>query len=243
MCRTIRFGGILFGGFPMSKRPVQPQQPAGLIDSIQSEVAGEASPLLEFLINNARPIVACVLLFIIAIVGFGAYSHYSGKANKEAQDEFGRLAIIQDPQKRLAALEAYLSKAPEATRPAALAALAQTAFAAEQPQKAYDAWAEIAKLNPDLRVPAAHGMARALEEQGKSKEALAVYEGIVNGLPKPETLSVNSRIVWLAESVGDYKRAVVAGDAILALPDLDPADAKVWLLKVAELKRKAAQPQ
>ena len=225
----------------MSKQPAQPQHPAGLIDSIQSEVAGEASPLLELLLNNARLIIACVILCIIAIVGVGAYKHFSGKSDREAREEFGKLSLIQDHKKRLAALEAYLPKAPEQTRANALFSLAQTAFAAEEFQKSHDAWAEVAKLNPDLRVPAGYGMARALAAQNKPKEALDVYEKLIGGIAKPDILPVNTEIAWLAESMGDYKRAELAGQAVLAIPDLDPAYRKVWTIRVADLQQRSAQ--
>ncbi len=227
----------------MSKQPVKPQHPAGLMDSIQSEVAGEASPLLEFLVEHAKVIIACVLVCIIGIAGYGTYVHFSGTSDREAQDELGRIVIIPDHQKRMAALETFLAKAPASTKDMALYTLAQTASVAGDPQEAYKTWSEVAKTNKDLRVTAAYGMAGALAQQGKLSEALAVYEGILDGLGKNDALPVNSQIAFLAEAEGNSKRALTACEAILAIPNLDQAEARIWTQKADALRQQTAQPK
>lgn len=220
----------------MSKRPAQPEHPAGLLDSLQSEVAGEASPLLEFLLHHAGLIIAGVVLFIIVIAGFGAYNHFSGKAEKEAQNELGSIVVIPDHQKRLVALEAYMPKATAGTRATALFTLAETALAVENYDKAVEAWTAVAKLDKALRIPAGYGLARALTAQGKNKEAMAVYEDLLNGITKHDILPVNTEIAWLAESTGDYKRALAAVESILSSPVVSAQDLKIWTIKAAELR-------
>ena len=84
-------------------------------------------------------------------------------------------------------------------------------------------------------------MARALAAQNKPKEALDVYEKLIGGIAKPDILPVNTEIAWLAETMGDYKRAELAGQAVLAIPDLDPAYRKVWTIRVADLQQRSAQ--
>ena len=213
------------------------ENPSTLLGSIQSEVAVEASPMLEFLARNARLIIAGILLFIAAIGGYGLYVWQSGKALRAEQEAFGRIMVMTDAPKRLEALTAYVAKAPQATRFSALFALAQTAGQTQKHEEAYKAWEQLRGLDPSMKVPATFGMAQALMAQDKPKEALALYEGLLQGIKDADVANVNSRIAILSENMGDYKRAITACEAVLAKP-AQPEDVSFWTQKAAVLRLK-----
>jgi tetratricopeptide (TPR) repeat protein len=213
------------------------QTTPSLIGSIQGEVATEASPLLQFLIDHARLIVLGVLLFLLAIGGYWLYDARQTRLRDELRLEFGRLITSRHGQDRLAALEEYLKTAPSALHAAAWFAMAETAREVRDSAREYAAWERIAALDPSLRVTATLAMAEALAAQEKRREALDLLEALVPGLPSQDSSAVNERLVFLAESLGDFDRAIVACEAVMA--GGSPAgNADFWTRKIALLRQK-----
>ncbi len=227
----------------MTAKPVQqPASQTGLVDSLQAEVAVEASPLMLFLIAHARKIALALLLFILAI---GAYWLYDSQAEKIAREEaqtLGALLIITDPVTRLERLEAFVPSAPASVKREAWFALARAAGQNNAHAKAYAAWENIRSFDPSLKGTASLGMANALAMQEKHAEALALLSGVVADLKGAEAVNANIRISLLAEAVGDYARAIAACDAILASPEgsSDPRTVNQFGQKKAELEDRLA---
>ncbi len=209
------------------------------MDSLQSEVSTEASPLLQFLINNAKAIAFGIGLFILAIIGFWVYEWRQGKQTMAEQREFGAIVVTADPAARLKALDAYVAKAPASMHNAAWFAIAEAAQQTGDQQKAYAAWEQIAKIDARLKTPATMGMARALMAQDKNKEALALLEGISGATDPYDKEQINRQITFLAESQGDYARAVAACDTVLNNPGAN-VDTNYWAQKKAALEQKIA---
>ncbi len=216
-----------------------PEKSSSLMDSIQSEVSTEASPMLRFLTQHARLLAVGIVLFIVAIGGFWIYEWQAGKQTVAEQQEFGRIVTAGKAEDRLKALEAYVQTAPSSMRNAAWFAIAEAAQAVKDYPKAYTAWEKIAGSDASMKVPGTFGMAQALIDQGKPKEALALLDGISSGLAKADALNVNNRIVLLAESLGDYKRAIAACDAVLGDPEL-AGQGGLWLQKKTALQQRLA---
>ena len=220
---------------------VKPETNPSLIGSIQGEVAAEASPMLQFLIDHARLIALGVVLFIAAIIGFWFYSSNQESAKAEQRLAFGRLVTGKTGAERVAALEEYVKTAPESLRPAAWFAIAEAAGQEKDYAKAYAAWEQISKLDASIRITAVMSMAQTLAEQDKNAEALALLESVSGNLGPHDIVNVNGRIAILAENLGKFDRAIAACEAITANPSL--GDVAFWTQKAASLRKKAAEAQ
>lgn len=219
------------------------------MDSLQAEVGAEASPMMRFLIKNARVIVFGVLLFIAAIVAFWAYSWQADNKRVAEKITLGRIITIADAKQRLAQLESFLPDAPDSVRRAAWFALLDAAYEDKNQEALYRAWEAIGGFSPTMDATAARGMANALTAQGKHREALNVLDKASASLRQPDIADINMRIVLLAEYLGDYERALPACDAIIAA-DENPllsgtpgtfTDPKFWKQKKTELAQKISQ--
>lgn len=223
-----------------------PVQPGSLMNSLQAEVGAEASPMMRFLVRNARAIVFGVLLLVAAAVAFWAYSWQADKKRVEEEITLGRIITIADARQRLAKLEAFLPDAPDSVRRGAWFAFLDAAYENENQEALYRAWEAIGGFSPIMDATAARGMANALTAQGKRREALAVLDKVSASLRRPDITDINMRIVLLAEHLGDYERALLACDAIIAAGENPLAngapgtftDPKFWKQKKTELAQK-----
>ena len=214
---------------------VKPQP--NLMDSLSSEVATEASPLLELITRHAAKIAGVLILFLCFIGAYWFYQNQAKSARLAEQKNLGVVLVIADPAARLVALDAFLAKHDDSTRLEALYAKAESARLANAPAKAYGAWEEIAKRDPKVAVLATIGMAESMTMQNKYAEALALYEKI---LPQAKDLylqKVHTQILFLAEQTGNYQRALTAGEALVSLTAAQ-GDGPMWVQRVADLNQK-----
>jgi len=227
-----------------AKQPAQPAQPAGLVDSLQAEVAAEASPLMLFLIEHARKIAIMLTLFVLAIIGYWFYLSHADKVAAADAQRLGAILIISDPAMRLERLEAFVPGTPVSLRHEAWLALANAAVQMQDYAKAYTAFERIRGFDPVLRGTAALGMANALAQQEKYADALSLLNAALPELKGPEAINANIRIISLAEVTGNYARAIAACDAILATPEAagDISAMNRFGQKRAELQEKLSAP-
>jgi len=208
-----------------------------LMTSLSSEVASEASPLLELITRHAAKIAGALIVFLCFI---GAYWFYQGqvRATRLAeQTSLGNVLVIADPAARLVALDAFLAKNDDSTRMEALYAKAESARLAGNQDKAFEAWQEIARRDAKATELATIGMAESRTLQGQYAEALALYETLVPLAKGPYLQKTHSQIVFLAEQTGNIQRALVAGEALVALTSSQQEGA-VWVQKVSALTQK-----
>ncbi|MDR2801535.1 MAG: hypothetical protein LBB52_09795 [Desulfovibrio sp.] len=213
-------------------------QPDGLTNSLQSEVADEASPLLRFITARARLLIAALALVIISVTGYRLYAAQVAKQAAEEAETLGRILVISNPAMRLEQLEAHAAKAPPSSQTAVWLAIVETASQIPDHAKVLTAWE---KVSPVFKVQAAMGMAGALAAQEKYREAVEALENVAPGLKGAEAGMVYSRIVILTELLGDYKRAVAACDALINQPGFS-AGSEIWVQKKFELEEKSARP-
>ena len=227
-----------------TQQPGQPSQPFGLVDSLQSEVADEASPLMLFLIEHARKIAIALALFVLGIIGYWVYSTQADKAAAVEAQRLGAILIISDPAMRLERLEAFAPNVPAGLRNEAWLALANAAVQMQDYPKAYTAFERIRGFDPALRGTASLGMANALAQQERYADALALLNAALPELQGPKAINANIRIVLLAEVIGDYARAIAACDAILSTPEAagDISAMNRFGQKRAELQEKLSAP-
>ena len=216
------------------------QQNTGLVESLQSEVAKEASPLLEFLIRNARKIFLALLGIILVIVALGIWNYYSSSKLNDARDELGMIIVQPKGQAKTAALEAFVAKAPDELKPGALLALALSADSDGNYDKAASAWSQFSALSEGkITFIAKYGEASALARGGKTSEALKLFESMQGGLSNMEAVSVNLRIVDLAEIDGNIDRAIRACEDIINA-EITAESKPFWEQRLNWLKQKKA---
>ena len=170
----------------MSMIPQQPapHQGAGssdLLQELQSEVTHEAAPLLQFLLKHAVTIMVLLGLFLLVLVGMGAYKWYAGKSVIEGQDALARIMLTTQGAPRVTALEKYAREAPARLRVAVLLELADAAMQEKAYAKAAAAYEKAAAEDADgaagLLASFNHG--QALLADGKADAALSVLNALL----------------------------------------------------------------
>lgn len=192
------------------------QSPQGLLDSLQAEIAPEASPLLDFLKKNTGPIIVCFTALVLIIAGYLYYSHRSHTANLAEQQALGKLLVIHDAEVRMESLEKYLVEAPAALKNQTMLAMLQTAVELGKNDKVLELWERLGKEDKNLSQLSAIGTASALAEEGKYAEAMAIHEGLLPQVSASERPFINRSILNYAEVLGDTARAIKACEDILA---------------------------
>lgn len=210
------------------------------MESIQSEVATEASPFLAFLFRNAKQIVLFFVLFLFAIAGYWIYSGQQAKSRLASINELGKIIINTNDEERFSLLEKYIDTAPESVQNEALFSLATTAQQIGNYDVAYATWETLGKKFPEINVQATFGKVKSLMAQEKKQEALALLNGLVPSLKAgtAEVVSVNSIILSIAEVLKDYDRAIIACEALVSSPNTSEGS-MFWQQKLFELKQKA----
>ena len=94
---------------------------------MQAEVSPEAAPLWNFVLNHARKIAAGVVLVVLVILAVAGWQWYREEQVADARHALGRIISIQDPARRVSALEGFLKDAPAAVNTAACLELAAAA--------------------------------------------------------------------------------------------------------------------
>lgn len=205
-----------------------------LLDSIQSEVSREASPILEFLVKHSRKIVLAFAVLIVLVLAAGAFSFYTVSQKRETREALGKILVMPETQAKIAALESFADGAGPGVRTAAFMALANSATLQNMPEKAMRAWSEVAKTaDAATRLAANLAQASALHRQGKDAEALTLLEGLLASAPADAQATVNSLIVSVAESLGNWDRALMACGAIVNQMNAGSEARAIWEQRLA----------
>lgn len=199
-----------------------------LLDSIQSEVSQEASPMLEFLVNHASKIFAALIAFIILLLVFGGWNYFSGSKKRDNEEALGKILVMPENAAKITALEEFIAGNSGQIKTAATLALAQSSGSQQLPEKSATSWAELAKeVDAPTRLIAIIAQANSLSSQGKHPEALAALEAALSSAPLEAKPTINSLIAGEAESLGEWDKAIAACDALVAAMDV-PEAKRVW---------------
>lgn len=203
----------------MSIVPNAPQTPQGspaLLDNLQSEVAVEAAPLLQFIVRYMGVIVSVLVLLILALAGTAGYNWYKNNAREKAQAEMQKVLQGAQGSERIAALEAFIPRADDSVRASALLALANAAIDNKLYDKAAAAYGQVSALDATGPVGLMAGLnqGQLLLKAGKAAEALAVLDKLENLFPEGQRSLVRQLVVDAAVLAGDKQRAATALKAL-----------------------------
>jgi len=217
----------------------RPAQPGSIMDSIQSEVATEASPMLLFLTRNARIMALALVLCIAGIIGYWVHAEMAKSKREETIAELGKILILSDAQMRLERLESFAPNAQDSVKRQTWYSIMHTANELKDYARVYTAWEHIRDFDDNIRATATVGMADALSSQNKYKEALALLESVTSNLKDASAPPVYMRILALADSLGEYERALGACNALLG-KTTNPSDISLWTQKKILLEEQIA---
>jgi predicted negative regulator of RcsB-dependent stress response len=203
-------------------------------------VAKEASPFLEFLIRNSKKIAVAVVLLVAIAVGISGWRLYDKNRLEEAREELGLILAKQSvnpsgPEE----LKTFAGRSGIAeVKTAAFLALASAAGEARDNALAASAWEEVSRLVPEgspMYHTAQMGLIGALDNQGRTAEALALLETLLADAPAELTVPMNIAVAELAEKSGLPDKAVKAFEAMLNSAYTDD-DQKYLQQKIAYLR-------
>lgn len=213
---------------------------SGLLGEIQSEVSLEATPLLRFVLNNIRLIVAAVVVLVVSFIAFGAWQWHTLQAERDAQMTLGRILISTSGTERVAALENFLTEAPKAIRLGVQLELASSALAVQDFDRAAAAYGALFK--EDSRGPvgliSAVNQADVLQRMGNPAQALTVLDALAKVAPENMLPGVREAQASCAEQTGDLARALAAYEALVS--GAEGVNTDFYQAKIADLKKRLA---
>ncbi len=219
------------------------QQSGQLLNELQAEVSTEAAPLLQFLMKHAVNIMCTLGLFVLVLVGVGAYGYYTDKAEAEAQHELSKIMLSNQGQERIAQLRAFLPKAPDSMRLAITLDLAESAMEIEAYAEAATHFGSVAaQLEQDdpksaMGLMAALNEGRALLMAKKPADALVVLEKLLPRVPEGYEMLVQEPLAEAALEAGDVAKAQKTFEAMAA--SLAPSEAAFYLYRAKHAEKYA----
>lgn len=211
-----------------------------LLKEMQQEISPEATPLWQYINDNAPKIAAIVVTLVVLI---GGYTFYGGYHEGKVEDARNQLALIiskNDSAQVLAELEQFKNSVPSEVRLATELEVAR--FASEQGDfaKAEQAYRYVMQeeKNSALGITAAMNTAALSAHQEKYAEAVKVYEDIVSHCPKDVQSLVYFQLGEMAEQTGDKDKAIKAyQDGINLFEDKNTADVVFYQTRIKELSK------
>lgn len=201
-----------------------PAQGQTLLGELQSEVSGEAAPLLTFIVNNMKLIVSGISLLVVVTVGYGAWQWNEAGNLRDAQIALGKILVRDSGAARVTALEAFAAKAPAGMREAVLLELAASAVNAQDFDRAAAAYGQIATADAAsaIGMMAALNQADLLLRVNKPAEAVGVLEKLLANTPEALRPAVREQLAGAASQAGDLKKALGLYEELLTAPENAP---------------------
>lgn len=207
---------------------------------MQAEVSPEAAPLWNFVLNHARKIAAGVVLVVLVILAVAGWQWYREEQVADARHALGRIISIQDPARRVSALEGFLKDAPAAVNTAACLELAAAAVQTGDWDKAASAYSRVAEKEGDtpLSFAARLNRAQVLMHKGDFAAARDEFGKLAASAPADVMPVIRQQQAEAAVAAGDKSGAVAAYEAaVTALPPTDKESAAFFRSRIASLKK------
>ena len=207
---------------------------------MQAEVSPEAAPLWNFVTTHARQIAAAVVSIVVVITLVAGWQWYRETKLEEARSNLGRVISIQDPAKRVAGLEQFLSDAPSKLELSARLELAAACVAMKDWDKAVNAYQKIADMegSTPLGFSASLNRAQLLMRKGDFTSARTEFQRLVQQAPAEVKPMLHQQAAEAAQSAGDIAGAIADYEAaVAALPPTDKDTSAFFRSRIANLKK------
>lgn len=211
-----------------------------ILREMQEEVSPEATPLWQFVNDNAPKIATIVVSLVILISGYAFYQGYQESSLKEARAQLSLITSNAEDAERLTLLEAYKNEAPVEILVGIDFEIAQTAIFLGDFAKAQSAFSSVIgkEGNSPLGISATINLAEVFARQGEAQKAIDTYESIIKQIPLDFRVSVYASIAEIATNANLKEKAISAyKDALNALPqnDSNSQDAEYFNAKIMQL--------
>lgn len=224
----------------LQRKAPNPLEQSGVIGEIQSEVSVEAAPLLKFIIKHSKLIVLLVVLLIGAIVTAGFMQWQAANKQEQAEAELGMILTgATQGADRIAALEAFIAKAPSRLQQGAWLELGMVAQQLGDHQKTAQAFDQAAQLGGTsvLASISRLNQADALMQSGKTDEALKILTALESATNGTMRTLARQTLAAAAEAAGNKELAIKTYEALAAQgPETDLAfyRARLAILKAQQ---------
>ena len=217
--------------------PRTPEQNA-ILGQLQSEVSKEATPLLEFVVKNAKYLVGIVLVLIVAIAATGLWRWHEQSVIREAEQELGKILLNPSVGQRIPALEKLLGTAPASMHTGLQLEIAIAALEQEDLSRAAAAYEKVRESDPNSATGLMAGLNQAdiLMRSGKYAEALAVLDVIEKKAPETLRAMIAEAQAVNAEQSNQLQRALAIYETIA----VDNSSLGYVQKKIASLKERIA---
>lgn len=208
--------------------------PEGLLDE---QIPDELHPLLQYMVDNIKPIGLGILAVILVVAAVTGYQYYQKSQIVDASQKLETIMAIQDGDKRIQALEDFTSQAPEAVQPSALFSLADEAMKAKQYKVAASAYKRLADLSDDsTKLVAVMGEASAEMASGNNAEAASLLSSLRSTAPENFQIMIDMQLAQAYEQAGQYQAAINAYQNVLGKAGQESK--ALFEYRIAKLKNK-----
>ncbi len=191
-------------------------QDGQLLNEIQTEVSNEAAPFLEFLTKHAISIMCILGIFVLAVAGLGAYNWHQDNTMEKAQAELATITSTTKGDDQVAALEAFLAKAPKDLHIAIVLSQADACMAEKSYEKAATYYAKLATMDANGAVGLLAGLnqAQALITADKPKDAVPILEALIPKAPEGYAVVIQQTLAEAALQSEDFAKAQATLEAL-----------------------------
>ncbi len=211
-----------------------------LLKEMQGEISPEATPLWQFINDNAPKIAAIVVGLVVIIGGYAFYRGYHENVVVETKEQLALIISQKDDAKTLADLEKLKATAPSEVLTAVELEIARYATLQNDFEKAKNAFDYVMKQEKysALGITAAMNAAALYVHTGDNESAIKIYEDIVSHCPKDVQSVVYFQLGEAAEKVGQKEKAIKAyQDGIALFQDVNSTDVIFYQSRIKELSK------
>lgn len=195
------------------------------------------NPVASFVIDNWRVLAALAVAAVLAATGYSLYSHFSTKSRIASDNELGAIIATKTGPDRMAALEDFLKKAPDALKGAVHLEIVRTSLDQRDFKRAAKAWSDLALIAPEgMKTLAGLGQATVTAQAGDAAQAVKMLTGLLPQSPKMFLPVIQQEIAAIAEEAGMLSEALAAYENLR--DSAGGRNKSYFEAKVAELKTK-----
>ena len=202
-------------------QPIDPAQSSAsekqLLQALREDVSPEASPAVQFVLDNAKAIATVVVVGIIIAVAIIVYKWNYKKEIEKARTDIAAVMISQEGSKRIEALQKLLPEVPDELLDGVYLEIASGAEEIQDHKIAAEFWDKIYNHTKDsaLKAVAGIGSAKELAAQNKTAEAIKLLENLTQTADALLVPQIQMQLAVLAQSAGDLQKSKTAYEALM----------------------------
>lgn len=228
----------------VDSRPLQSAAP-GMMANIQSEVAAENRPLLEFIVKNAKYIIALIVLLLVALCGTAIYKHIQEGQRADTLAELARIMARPASAQQLTDLGQLASSAPASMRAAIAVAEVHSALAQGLSDRAEKAYGEVAQSGYDtpIGLAAAINQAGVLMNEQQYEAGVRILQALLPRLTPQTGVQAKMMLAEGAARSKQYELAASTYDDLAATALVAPIEKDYCTTRARDLRAMAAAEQ